>query len=99
METIDRKFQILAVNPCKKGAIYTQADGFFFKATDKFAPHALVGYIKAMKESGEVDSIQIESAELLLQRVMKKQVVEGARTPDIDSDCEIARCIAGKGVE
>lgn len=31
---IDRKFRILAVNPCKKGVVYTEDDGVFFCAKD-----------------------------------------------------------------
>lgn len=55
METIDRKFRILAVNPCKPGAIYTEKDAFLMKATDEFVPDALKEYIRKMKESGRVD--------------------------------------------
>ena len=98
METIDRKFRILAVNPCKPGAIYTEKDGAFFKATDEFFPDALKAYIRAMVESGRVDANQIMSAEMLLDRVMVKQATDGKRTPDIETQREIDRCIGGKGV-
>lgn len=98
METIDRKFIIMAVNPCKPGAVYSEKDGVFFKANDEFFPVALKAYIQAMIESGRVDQNQIMCAELLLDRVMVKQAAEGKRTPDIESVCEIDRCIGGVGV-
>lgn len=43
-KVIDRKFQILAVNPCKKGGVYTEKDGVFFSAKDKAFPAALIAY-------------------------------------------------------
>lgn len=100
MEKIDRKFRILAVNPCKPGAVYTEADGFFFKAADAYAVDALEGYIKAMKtgDKGIVGEAQLTSAEMLLDRVIKLQREIGARTPDIEGACETDRCIGGIGV-
>ncbi len=98
MEVIDRKFVILAVNPCKPGSVYTEKDGVFFKAVDEFLPGALKKYIEDMKASGRVDANQILSAEMLLDRVLVKQAADGKRTPDIESQCEIDRCISGKGV-
>ena len=31
---IDRKYERLAVNPCKIGSVYTENDGIFFNAID-----------------------------------------------------------------
>lgn len=100
MEKIDRKFRILAVNPCKPGAVYTEADGFFFKAADAYAVDALEGYISAMikGEKGKVGEVQITSARMLRDRVLQLQSENGSRTPDIEGTCETDRCIGGIGV-
>lgn len=93
MEAIDRKFKILAFNPCHRGDGHTEADSFLFLTRDKYAPAALEGYIKAMKESGEVGEAQISSAELLLDRVKAWQVENGLRIPDVDEGCEMDSCL------
>lgn len=93
MENIDRKFKILAFNPCHKGDGHTEADSFLFLCRDKYAPAALEGYIKAMRESGEVEDAQIASAELLLKRVKAWQVEHGIRIPDVDEGCEMDTCL------
>jgi hypothetical protein len=88
MEPIDRKFRILAVNPCKEGAIYTEKDGFFFKASDPFAIDALVMYISALKKNESVQANQIIGAKLLLERVIRYQKENGVKIPDVDLGCE-----------
>ncbi len=97
MEKIDRKFRILAANPCKPGAVYTEDDGFFFKATDIYAVDALDAYIEAMEkgDKGEVGETQIVSAKMLRDRVILLQREKGAKTPDIEGTCETDRCIGG----
>jgi hypothetical protein len=93
---IDRKFQILAVNPCKKGAVYTEHDGVFFCAKDAALPAALAAYQLECVRLG-CASEHIESLELLAARVAEYQKTT-KRVPDTETDCEIDRCIGGNGV-
>ena len=93
MEAIDRKFILLAVNPCHENDVHTNEDSFLFLARDKFAPAALEGYIKAMRDSEEVGDAQVGSAELLLERVKAWQVEHGLRIPDVDEGCEMDVCL------
>jgi len=92
---IDRKFRILAVNPCKANSVYTEDDGIFFCAHDTALPAALEAYkhecirFKCGKE-------HIESIELLQKRVDDYQL-HNCKVPDTDTDCEIDRCIGGVG--
>ena len=94
MEAIDRKFNLLAVNPCKKGAVYTEMDGMFFAAKDK----ALVPTLEAYRtECGKLGcgAEHIESISLLIDRVTEYQKLH-CRIPDTETECEIDRCIGGK---
>ena len=87
-EPIDRKFKILAVNQCKTGAVYTEMDGFFFKAVDKHALAALDGYIAAISEDKAVGDEQVRGAELLRERVALHQHKFGTKVPDVDAGIE-----------
>lgn len=90
---IDRKFKILAVNPCK-GSVYTEKDGVFFCAKDiAFLTGALPGYRKACKAL-DCGAEHIESIDLMIERVAKFQKIE-SKVPDTETDCEIDRCIGG----
>lgn len=93
MEPIDRKFKILAANPCKKGSIYTEQDGFFFCAKDQFAVPAIDAYIAAMEDNGKVGEAQIKSALLLRDRVIAYQRINGFKIPDIAEGCEAELCL------
>ena len=90
---IDRKFKVLAINPCN-GNFYTEDTAFLFCAKDKGAIPALKAYIQACKDLGAED-LQIESATLLLDRVIKFQEDVESKVPDINSYCEATRCITG----
>ncbi len=90
---IDRKFKILAVNPCK-GTIYTDENAVLFCAKDKaFLEGALPAYRDKCLELG-CGAEHIASVELLIERVKKFQESE-SKIPDTETDCEIDRCIGG----
>lgn len=95
-EVIDRKFQILAVNPCKQGAVYTEEDGIFFCAKDKALLPTLEAYRYTCKQLGCAEE-HLESIGLLMDRVADYQKTN-SKLPDTDTDCEIDRCIGGIGV-
>jgi len=95
---IDRKFRILAVNPCKADSVYTENEGVFFCAHDA----ALIPAIKAYREECvklRCNPEHIESINLLIERVSEYQDNIKSKTPDTDTDCEIDRCLGGIGVE
>lgn len=91
---IDRKFKLLAINPCS-GNIYTEKNAVLFCAKDAALPFALRAYrdecirINANKE-------HIESINLLISRVEQYQNDIEQRVPDTVGECEIARCIKGE---
>ena len=98
METIDRKFRILAVNPCN-GHTYTEKDAILFCAKDKAVPAALAAYHTECEKLG-ANKEHLDSIILLIGRVNKFQTeMGGGRVPDTVGACEIARCIKGEGVE
>jgi len=96
METIDRKFRILAVNPCN-GHIYTEKDAILLCAKDKAVPAALAAYHSECEKLG-ANKEHLDSIILLIGRVNKFQVEVESRIPDTIGACEIARCIEGEGV-
>ncbi len=83
---IDTKVIMTAVNPCN-GHVYTQYNAVLFSARDKCLIPALEAYLDACIRE-DADVIQIESVENLIDRVKDFQKDNGAKTPDIDSDCE-----------
>ncbi|MEW8048923.1 MAG: hypothetical protein AB2792_19910 [Candidatus Thiodiazotropha sp.] len=95
-QIIDRKFQILAVNPCKKGAVYTEKDGVFFCAKDAGLPSALRAYREYCQGAG-CNPEHIESISLLIGRVDEYQKTL-KKLPDTETSCEIDRCIGGIGL-
>lgn len=95
-DVIDRKFKILAVNPCKAGKVYTEHDGMFFTAKDAALPAALKAYREQCVELG-CGNEHIESIDLLINRVDAYQRKE-RKVPDTETDCELDRCIGGIGV-
>lgn len=96
METIDRKFKLLAVNPVN-GKIYTEKDAFVMCAKDKAVPAALDAYIRECHKIG-ANPEHIASVSLLLRRVEEYQRTTESRVPDTVGE-EIPRCLHGKGVE
>lgn len=91
---IDRKFVLLAVNPCN-GNIYTEANALLLCAKDKAVPFALREYRRACIRLG-CNGEHIESLDLLITRVDNYQREVESRIPDTVGKCELERCIEGK---
>ena len=96
-KVIDRKFNILAVNPCKQNRVYTERDGIFFCAKDAALPAAIEAYVAKCDALG-CEQEHIDSMVLALERVITYQRQE-LKLPDTNTRCELDRCIGGIGVE
>ena len=90
---IDRKYRILAVNPCS-GNVHNEEDAILFLAKDLAVLPMLETYVEECNLLG-CDDEQIESVNLLIERVEEYQRKIKAEIPDISSVCEIERCIKG----
>ena len=90
---IDRKFRILAVNPCKADRVYTENEGIFFAAKDAAVPAMLDAYLEECRRLGS-NSEHMESIALLKDRVIEYQKTR-RKIPDTETDCELNRCIGG----
>ena len=90
---IDRKFKILAINPCS-GRLHTEKDSVLFTATDKFLPKILDYYYDECRMGG-ADENHLNSIQLLHDRVVDFQSKHEPRIPDTSGVCEINRCIHG----
>jgi len=95
-QVVDRKFKILAVNPCK-GSHYTEENAVLFCAKDAALPVALEAYKKECARL-QCNTEHIESIELLIERVKEYQENISYHIPDTETDCEIRRCIGGEGL-
>jgi len=93
---IDRKYKILAVNPCS-GNIHTEDDSILFSAKDGALPDTLMFYKERCKELGS-DENHLESIDLLINRILDFQRGNNWKIPDTDTPCEIDRCIGGKAL-
>ena len=91
---IDRKYKILAVNPCS-GNIHTEDDAILFLAKDLAVLPMLVTYAEECSLLGCEDT-HIDSINLLIERVEEYQKAHKIKVPDTDTPCEIERCIRGK---
>jgi hypothetical protein len=96
MKTIDRKFQILAVNPVN-GKIYTEKNAILLCAKDSAVPAALKAYRESASRLG-ANGAHLNSVDLLIQRVDEFQRTIESRVPDTVGE-EIPRCIDGVGVD
>lgn len=96
-ETIDRKFKILAVNPCKMNRVYDETNSILLCAHDVAVVPALMAYRDTCNALA-CNQEHIESIELLIERVRRFQDHD-ARKPSTDTACEIDRCIGGIGVD
>jgi len=90
MKTIDRKFQILAVNPVN-GKTYTEENALLLCAKDAAVPAALEAYRDKCTQL-KANTEHIASIELLLQRVVLFQTENECRVPDTVGE-EIPRCL------
>jgi hypothetical protein len=97
MEVIDRKFRILAVNPCN-GHIYTEKNSLLLCAKDKAVVPALLCYLLECQKLN-ANKEHLESIQLLISRVRNYQEEVESRVPDTVGECEIKRCIDGEGVD
>lgn len=96
MEKIDRKFRFVAVNPCN-GRVYTEDNAVVFCAKDAALVSTLESYHENCEALGCADE-HLESIRLLIERVREFQVTIEIRVPDTNTDCEVDRCIGGKGL-
>lgn len=95
---IDRKYKIIAENPCS-GNKHTEKDSVLFLAKDKaFLTGALPGY-RAKCVELNANPAHIESIDLLIERVAAFQENIASKVPDTDLPCEIRRCVEGKDVD
>lgn len=92
MEVIDRKFQILAVNPVN-GHCYTEQDSLLLCAKDRAVPAALKAYKAECIRIG-ANQEHVQSIELLIGRVEQYQREIESRIPDTVG-AEIQRCLHG----
>lgn len=92
MRIIDRKFQLLAVNPVN-GKTYTEDNAMVLCAKDKAVPAALRAYLVECERLG-ANPEHLESVGLLIERVEDYQRRVESRVPDTVGD-EIPRCISG----
>ena len=90
---IDRKYKILAVNPCS-GNVHTEEDSVLFLAKDQALLVALEAYVEECSLLGCEDT-HIEGVNLLIERVEEYQRKVKVEVPDTNTPCEIERCIKG----
>ena len=90
---IDRKYKILAVNPCS-GNVHTEEDAILFLAKDAAVLPMLETYVEECEMLGCEDT-HIDSLHLLLERIEEYQKIVGTKVPDTDRPGEIDRCIKG----
>ena len=91
---IDRKYRILAVNPCS-GNVHNEEDSVLFLAKDEALLVALEAYVEECSLLGCEDT-HLESVNLLIERVEEYQRKVKVEVPDTNLPCEIDRCIRGK---
>jgi hypothetical protein len=96
MEKIDRKFRFVATNLCN-GKVYTEDNAIVFCAKDRALVAALVAYGDECEKLG-CGKEHLESIDLLIDRVTAYQITVEQHIPDTETDCEIDRCIGGKGL-
>jgi hypothetical protein len=96
MQTIDRKFKFIAINPINRKH-YTEKDAVVLCAKDMAVVPALRAYQAACEDLG-CNQEHIDSIELLITRVSEYQAQVEARIPDTVGE-EIPRCIGGLGVD
>jgi hypothetical protein len=78
---IDKKFYIIGMNTMT-GACHSHEDSVLFLAKDRaFLEGALPGYLAKCIELG-ADETQIQSLELLIERVRAYQTKNGSKVPD-----------------
>lgn len=94
VETIDRKFKFLAVNP-GNGNIFTNYQGIVFLAKDNALLPTLEFYYQQCRILG-VAKPQLDGIDLLIKRVKKWREAnpDRCKIPDVDSGKEEAIVLA-----
>lgn len=90
---IDRKYKIMAVNPCS-GNVHTEEDAILFLAKDLAVLPMLETYVEECNLLG-CEATHLDSINLLIERVEKYQKNVTTKIPDTNTTCEIERCIKG----
>jgi hypothetical protein len=94
--TVDRKFIIRAENPIN-GKRYDESNSLLLCAKDAAVPAALIAYRNRCVGLG-ANKEHIDSINLLIDRVVTFQTLQGGgRTPNTVGE-EIPRCLEGKGL-
>jgi hypothetical protein len=93
---IDKKFRFLAVNPCKKGVIYTEEDGMVLLAKDDACLPTLKFYHDECVRLG-AGLAQVEGIRLLIERVeqWRAKYPNRCKVPDVNT-CEAENTIGGE---
>jgi hypothetical protein len=92
---IDRKFIFLAVNPCKKGVIYTESDGIVLLAKDNACVATLNFYHDECKRLG-ADDVQLEGIKRLIVRIEEWRANNKEKCKVADTnECEANITIGG----
>lgn len=90
MSDIDRKFRFLAVNPCKQGVIYTEADGMLLLAKDDACVPTLNFYYDECVRLG-ADELQLKGIKGLISRVENWRLDNPEKCKVADTnECEAA---------
>jgi hypothetical protein len=93
---IDKKFRFLAVNPCKKGVIYTEKDGIILLAKDDACYATLKFYYEECQRLG-ADELQLEGIKQLMYRVEEWRANNQDKCKVADTnECE-GRSTVGEG--
>lgn len=90
---IDRKFNIVAVNPVN-GKLYTSENSLLLCAHDKAVPATLLAYHAECRELGS-DHNHLASIALLRERVQKFQINNHSKVADTIGR-ELPRCLKGE---
>ena len=90
---IDRKYKIMATNPCS-GSLHTEIDSILFLAKDLALIPTLEKYLEECSLLG-CDDYQIKGVQMLIQRVKEYQEDHKTEVADLETICEIERCVEG----
>ena len=90
---IDRKYKIIAYNPCS-GGIHTEEDAVLFLAKDLAILPTLKEYLSECNNLG-CENSHLQSVRLLMERIEAYQKKHEPEIADIKTACEYERCIEG----
>ena len=90
---IDRKYKIIAFNPCS-GNVHTEEDAVLFLAKDLAILPMLKEYLSECNSLG-CENSHLQSVRLLMERIEAYQKGHEPEIADIKTSCEYERCING----